>query len=168
MQIYQSFYCRMNDPSYIKDLKLQLLSAVADDSNAFEIVTELTEYVTDIDEHLAREAVRSVGRIALQVWPWLLLALPIWLKLKITPEPVCAVLLAWHTPVQPTQCTIHTMQVQDVSGLLDRLLNFLELGKDCVTAETLIQIKDLLRRYPHIAEVAIASVASISLQVAAV
>ena len=57
----------MNDPSYIKDLKLQLLSAVADDSNAFEIVTELTEYVTDIDEHLAREAVRAVGRIALQV-----------------------------------------------------------------------------------------------------
>jgi vesicle coat complex subunit len=62
----------MNDPSYIKDLKLQLLSAVADDSNAFEIVTELTEYVTDIDEHLAREAVRAVGRIALQVSPLLL------------------------------------------------------------------------------------------------
>jgi hypothetical protein len=60
------------------------------------------------------------------------------------------------------------VQVQDVSGLLDRLLNFLELGKDCVTAETLIQIKDLLRRYPHIADVAIASVASISLQVPAV
>ena len=73
LQIYQSFYCRMNDPSYIKDLKLQLLSAVADDSNAFEIVTELTEYVTDIDEHLAREAVRAVGRIALQVSPLLLL-----------------------------------------------------------------------------------------------
>lgn len=67
LQIYQSFYCRMNDPSYIKDLKLQLLSAVADDSNAYEIVTELTEYVTDIDEHLAREAVRAVGRIALEV-----------------------------------------------------------------------------------------------------
>jgi hypothetical protein len=61
----------------------------------------------------------------------------------------------------------HDLQVQDVSGLLDRLLNFLELGKDCVTAETLIQIKDLLRRYPHIADVAIASVANISPQVPA-
>lgn len=57
----------MNDPSYIKDLKLQLLSAVADDGNAYEIVTELTEYVTDINEHLSREAVRAVGRIALEV-----------------------------------------------------------------------------------------------------
>lgn len=51
-----------------------------------------------------------------------------------------------------------------MSGLLDRLLGFLELGKDCVTAETLIQMKDLLRRYPHIADVAIASVATISPQ----
>lgn len=58
-----------------------------------------------------------------------------------------------------------TAQVQDVTGLLDRLLGFLELGKPSVTAETLIQMKDLLRRYPHIAEVAIASVASISPEV---
>ncbi len=56
----------MNDPSYVKDLKLQLLSAVADESNAYEIVTELTEYVADIDEHQSREAVRAVGRIALE------------------------------------------------------------------------------------------------------
>ena len=66
-QIYPTFFCRMNDPSYVKDLKLQLLSAVADESNAYEIVTELTEYVADIDEHQSREAVRAVGRIALEV-----------------------------------------------------------------------------------------------------
>ena len=66
-QIYSTFFCRMNDPSYIKDLKLQLLSAVADESNAYDIVTELTEYVGDIDEHQSREAVRAVGRIALEV-----------------------------------------------------------------------------------------------------
>jgi len=65
-QIYPTFFCRMNDPSYVKDLKLQLLSAVADESNAYEIVTELTEYVADIDEHQSREAVRAVGRIALE------------------------------------------------------------------------------------------------------
>ena len=69
VQIYPTFFCRMNDPSYVKDLKLQLLSAVADESNAYEIVTELTEYVADIDEHQSREAVRAVGRIALEVRP---------------------------------------------------------------------------------------------------
>lgn len=55
--------------------------------------------------------------------------------------------------------------MQDVSGLLDRLLGFLELGKACVTSETLIQIKDVLRRYPHVAEVAISSLNSLSPQV---
>lgn len=50
-------------------IKLDLLSTVADETNAFEIATELTEYVNDIDEPLARGAVRAVGRIALEVSP---------------------------------------------------------------------------------------------------
>ena len=48
-------------------IKLEILSAVADETNAYEIATELTEYVNDIDEPLARAAVRAVGRIALEV-----------------------------------------------------------------------------------------------------
>ena len=40
---------------------------MADAENAHAIVTELSEYVGDIDEQLAREAVRAVGRIALDV-----------------------------------------------------------------------------------------------------
>ena len=67
MQIYTSFYCRQNEPSYLKMIKLEILSAVADETNAYEIATELTEYVNDIDEPLARAAVRAVGRIALEV-----------------------------------------------------------------------------------------------------
>lgn len=67
MQIHTSFYCRQNEPSYIKAIKLEILSAIADESNAYEIATELTEYVNDIDEPLARAAVRAVGRIALEV-----------------------------------------------------------------------------------------------------
>ncbi|KAK9817308.1 hypothetical protein WJX72_012438 [[Myrmecia] bisecta] len=117
-QIYTSFYCRMNEPSYIKQLKLEILTAIADETNAYEIATELTEYVNDIDEQLAREAVRAVGTIALEV--------------------------------------------QDVAGIVERLLGFLEIGKDFITAETIIQIKDLVRRYPDIAEACISSVASIS------
>jgi len=46
---------------------LEILAAVADAENAHAIVTELSEYVGDIDEQLAREAVRAVGRIALDV-----------------------------------------------------------------------------------------------------
>lgn len=67
MQIYTSFYCRQNEPSYIKMIKLDILSAIADETNAYEITTELTEYVGDIDEPLGRAAVKAVGRIALEV-----------------------------------------------------------------------------------------------------
>ena len=67
VQIYASFYCRQNEPSYIKMVKLEILSAIADETNAYEITAELTEYVNDIDVPLGKAAVRAVGRIALEV-----------------------------------------------------------------------------------------------------
>lgn len=69
MQIYTTFYCRINEPSYIKHLKLDILAAIADETNAYDIATELTEYVNDIDEKLARKAIKTVGQIALEVRP---------------------------------------------------------------------------------------------------
>ena len=48
-------------------VKLEILSAIADESNAYEISTELTEYVNDIDIPLGKAAVRAVGKIALEV-----------------------------------------------------------------------------------------------------
>ena len=66
-QIYATFFCRANEPSYIKTLKLEILAAIADEANAYDIATELSEYVNDVDEELARHAVRAMGRIALEV-----------------------------------------------------------------------------------------------------
>ena len=56
-------------------------------------------------------------------------------------------------------------QVQGVAGLVERLLGFLDIGKDFVTAETIVQVKDLARKYPDIAEVCVGSVSNISLEV---
>ncbi|KAK9826712.1 hypothetical protein WJX81_000377 [Elliptochloris bilobata] len=117
-QAYTTFFCRQNEPSYIKSLKLEILVAVADAENAHAVVTELSEYVGDIDEQLAREAVRAVGRIALDV--------------------------------------------QDVEGIVERLLGFLDTGKPFVTAEAVVQVRDLMRRFPESAEACIASVSGIS------
>ena len=55
--------------------------------------------------------------------------------------------------------------MQGVAGLVERLLGFLDIGKDFVTAETIVQVKDLARKYPDIAEVCVASVSNISLEV---
>ena len=62
-------------------------------------------------------------------------------------------------------CECDTLQVQDTAGIVERLLGFLEVGKSHVTAEAVIQVKDLLRRYPDIAEACISSIASVNLEV---
>lgn len=57
-------------------------------------VTELCEYVANVDIPMARESIRAVGKIALQQY--------------------------------------------DVNAIVDRLLQFLEMEKEHVTAETLV------------------------------
>ncbi|KAL9226813.1 hypothetical protein vseg_002582 [Gypsophila vaccaria] len=115
---YKHFYCHYNEPPYVKKLKLEMLTAVANEDNTFEIVTELCEYVANVDIPIARESIRAVGKIALQQY--------------------------------------------DVNAIVDRLLQFLEMEKDHVTAETLVLIKDLLRKYPQWSHDCIAVVGNIS------
>lgn len=52
------------------------------------------------------------------------------------------------------------LSVPDVSGIVERLLAFLESGSEHLIAETLIQMKDLLRRYPDMGEVVVPSAAA--------
>ncbi|KAG2599255.1 hypothetical protein PVAP13_5KG383200 [Panicum virgatum] len=115
---YKSFYCQFSDPSYVKKLKLEMLTAIANESNTYEIVTELCEYAGNVDVPIARESIRAVGKIALQQY--------------------------------------------DVNAIVDRLLQFLEMDKDYVTAETLVLVKDLLRKYPQWSHDCIAVVGNIS------
>lgn len=112
------FYCQYNEPFYVKKLKLEMLTAVANESNTYEIVTELCEYAANVDVAIARESIRAVGKIALQQY--------------------------------------------DVNAIVDRLLQFLEMEKDYVTAEALVLVKDLLRKYPQWSHDCIAVVGNIS------
>ncbi|XP_020599817.1 beta-adaptin-like protein A [Phalaenopsis equestris] len=115
---YKHFYCQYSEPSYVQKLKLEMLTAIANESNTYEIVTELCEYVANVDISISRESIRAVGKIALQQY--------------------------------------------DVNAIVDRLLQFLEMEKDYVTAETLVLVKDLLRKYPQWSHDCIAVVGNIS------
>lgn len=116
---YVSFYCRTHEPWYIKKVKMEILTAIASSTNVYEIVGELTEYARDISPIMAREAVKAVGRIALNV--------------------------------------------SDVHGLVERLLIFLESGSEHIIGETLIQMKDLLRKYPDLGSVSIFTIGDMRL-----
>lgn len=66
-QLAADLFCRPEDPSYLKLLKMDALVAVANPSNAYDIIEEVEQYAKDGDEAVVRAAVRSVARIALKV-----------------------------------------------------------------------------------------------------
>eukprot|EP00887_Chlorella_sp_A99_P000646 scaffold5.g646.t1 len=66
-QLYPDFFCRYEDPSYLKQLKIEVLIAIANHTNAYDIAEEMAQYVRDVDEDLARDAIRAVAQIALKV-----------------------------------------------------------------------------------------------------
>jgi hypothetical protein len=66
---FKQFYCKLQEPSCVKSLKMSVLPKVSNAANAREIVAELTEYVSGVDADLARHAVRSIGEIGIRVPP---------------------------------------------------------------------------------------------------
>ena len=61
---YRQFFVRASDSQPVKRLKLEMLTAVADEHNTYDIVTELSEYVTDVDVATSRRSVRAIGEVA--------------------------------------------------------------------------------------------------------
>mmetsp|Transcript_91156 Transcript_91156/g.162290 ORF Transcript_91156/g.162290 Transcript_91156/m.162290 type:complete len:844 (+) Transcript_91156:250-2781(+) len=66
---FKQFFCRYNEPSYIKQVKIDILTMIADVNSAETVVLELSEYVTDVDAEISRKAIRAIGKIAVQVPP---------------------------------------------------------------------------------------------------
>ncbi|KAK5149152.1 hypothetical protein LTR04_007409 [Oleoguttula sp. CCFEE 6159] len=63
------FFCKYNDPIYVKVTKLELIFMLATENNIREVLTELREYATEIDVHFVRKAVRAIGKLAIKIEP---------------------------------------------------------------------------------------------------
>lgn len=63
------FFCKYNDPIYVKVSKLELIFMLASESNIEEVLTELREYATEIDVHFVRKSVRAIGKLAIKIEP---------------------------------------------------------------------------------------------------
>ena len=63
------FFCKYNDPIYVKVTKLELIFMLADKRNISVVLTELREYATEIDVHFVRKAVRAIGKLAIKIEP---------------------------------------------------------------------------------------------------
>jgi AP-1 complex subunit beta-1 len=63
------FFCRYDDPGYVKAEKLAALVSLASERTAEQVLLELKEYASEVDVDFARRSVRSVGKVALAVEP---------------------------------------------------------------------------------------------------
>lgn len=61
------FFCKYNDPIYVKMEKLEILVQLANDRNVENVLSELKEYATEVDVEYVRRAVRTIGRCAIKL-----------------------------------------------------------------------------------------------------
>lgn len=63
---YQSFFCRYNEPNYVKFKKIEILTKLSAPSTVEAIVEEFAAYITDVDVEMARRSIVAVGNIAIK------------------------------------------------------------------------------------------------------
>lgn len=61
------FFCKYNDPSYVKMEKLDIIVTICRPQNAQLVLDELNEYCNAVDVAFVRKSVRCIGQIALKM-----------------------------------------------------------------------------------------------------
>eukprot|EP01104_Vermistella_antarctica_P016550 TRINITY_DN564_c0_g1_i3.p1 TRINITY_DN564_c0_g1~~TRINITY_DN564_c0_g1_i3.p1 ORF type:complete len:976 (+),score=247.26 TRINITY_DN564_c0_g1_i3:106-3033(+) len=61
------FFVQSTDVRFVRDLKLEILTYLADQSNCSRILRELNNYVRSEDKEFARSSIQAIGRIAMSM-----------------------------------------------------------------------------------------------------
>eukprot|EP00300_Choanocystis_sp_HF-7_P036445 c52291_g1_i1.p1 GENE.c52291_g1_i1~~c52291_g1_i1.p1 ORF type:complete len:906 (+),score=209.44 c52291_g1_i1:57-2774(+) len=61
------FFCKYNDPIYVKLEKLEIMVMLASERNIDNILMEFKEYATEVDIDFVRKSVRAIGRCAIKL-----------------------------------------------------------------------------------------------------
>eukprot|EP00164_Ancoracysta_twista_P004132 GFYU01005549.1.p1 GENE.GFYU01005549.1~~GFYU01005549.1.p1 ORF type:complete len:929 (+),score=345.40 GFYU01005549.1:52-2838(+) len=61
------FFCKYNDPVYVKMEKLEIMIKLANDRNIDPMLLEFKEYATEVDVDFVRKSVRAIGRCAIKL-----------------------------------------------------------------------------------------------------
>jgi len=60
------FFCKYNDPYYIKHEKLKILMRLVSDETVSQVLSELKEYSAEVDLEFVRQAIQAIGTCAIQ------------------------------------------------------------------------------------------------------
>ncbi|KAJ1675401.1 hypothetical protein EV182_001344 [Spiromyces aspiralis] len=63
----RDFFCKYDDPIYVKLAKLEIILRLTTESNVAVVLSELAEYASEVDVDFVRKAVRSIGRVAIKI-----------------------------------------------------------------------------------------------------
>eukprot|EP00803_Ostreobium_quekettii_P007257 evm.model.scf_2274.1 EVM.evm.TU.scf_2274.1 scf_2274:1069-15715(+) len=61
------FFCKYNDPIYVKLEKLEIMIKLATPDNIDQVLLEFKEYAQEVDVDFVRKAVRAIGRCAISL-----------------------------------------------------------------------------------------------------
>lgn len=61
------FFCKYNDPPYLKLAKLEIMVRIANDKNVDQLLAELKEYAMEVDMDFVRRAVKAIGQVAIKI-----------------------------------------------------------------------------------------------------
>jgi AP-1 complex subunit beta-1 len=61
------FFCKYNDPPYLKLEKLEIMVRIANDRNVDQLLAELKEYAMEVDMDFVRRAVKAIGQVAIKI-----------------------------------------------------------------------------------------------------
>ncbi|KAJ1413438.1 adaptin N terminal region-domain-containing protein [Ochromonadaceae sp. CCMP2298] len=61
------FFCKYNDPIYVKMEKLEIIIRLATERNVEQVLLEFKEYATEVDVEFVRRSVRAIGRCAIKL-----------------------------------------------------------------------------------------------------
>lgn len=61
------FFCKYNDPIYVKLEKLDIMVALASDKTTMAVLAELKEYAQEVDVDFVRKSVGCIGQVAIRL-----------------------------------------------------------------------------------------------------
>ena len=61
------FYCKYDDPIYVKKEKLEIIIQLASERNIEPVLLEFKEYAREVDVEFVRKSVRAIGRCAIKL-----------------------------------------------------------------------------------------------------